>query len=222
MEKQRVLLKSTAAACSCELHCDVCNHLDLWSNTGFMTHPKALWRRNTKRCPSVAFKIGNILDIFLCVHWHRSHHCAPTVFIIGQKKKKRKSPIHPSALLILLGGSVVDGRLFFLERDIFRCFEVCCQGLPSNTGADRRKSTGGIPLLGCCSVHTQRLLLPLCQRQSKSFGENQSKMHQPSSGRASWDTCVHSKGLAQPLLGMVPVLMSNNQNIINYCWFLNT
>lgn len=85
MEKQRFLLKITVAACSCELYCDVCHQLDLWSNTGFMTHPKALWRRNTKRCPSATFKIGNMLDIFLCVPWHRSHHCAPTVFIIGKK-----------------------------------------------------------------------------------------------------------------------------------------
>lgn len=85
MEKQRFLLKITVAACSCELYCDVCHQLDLWSNTGFMTHPKALWRRNTKRCPSATFKIENMLDIFLCVPWHRSHHCAPTVFIIGKK-----------------------------------------------------------------------------------------------------------------------------------------
>lgn len=146
-------MKSTVAACSCELYCDVCNQLDLWSNTGFMTHPKALWRRNTKRCPSVTFKIGNILDIFLYVHWHRPHHSAPVIFIIGQKKKN--SLIHPSVLLILLTGSMV----VFLERDIFRCFEVCCQALPSNAGADGRKYSGGIPLLGC-SVHTQGLLLP--------------------------------------------------------------
>lgn len=57
-----------------------------------MTHPKALWRRNTKRCPSVTFKIGNILDIFLYVHWHRPHHSAPVIFIIGQKKKFANSP----------------------------------------------------------------------------------------------------------------------------------
>lgn len=125
IEKQRVLLKSTEAACSSELHCDVCNQLDLWSNTGFMTHPKALWRRNTKRCPSVTFKIGNTFDIFLCVHWHRPHHCAPAVFIIGHKK----SPIRPPALLILLEGSVV----LFLEGDIFRCFEVGCQAVPNRS-----------------------------------------------------------------------------------------
>lgn len=145
-----------------------------------MTHPKALWRRNTKRCPSVTFKIGNMLDIFLCVHWHRSHHCAPTVFIMGQKKKK--SPFSFPDCSRRFSGCL---EVVFLERDSFICFEVCCQALPNGTRDDRRKSTGGIPLLGCCSVDTQGLLLPLRQGQSKSFGENQSKVHQPSSVRAS-------------------------------------
>lgn len=64
MEKQRFLLKITVAACSCELYCDVCNQLDLWSNTGFMTHPKALWREIPKDAPVQPLKLETRLTFF--------------------------------------------------------------------------------------------------------------------------------------------------------------
>lgn len=190
-----------------------------------MTHPKALWRRNTKRCPSVTFKIGNIFDIFLYVHWHRPPRSAPALFIIGQGKKKKKSLIHPSVLLILLAGSVV----VFLERDIFRCFEVCCQALPSNAGVDGRKPTEGSPSWAAalftpkdCSYppkDSAGALPSKCWQGSLAKGRIGAKCTNPAEPEPP-ETPVLI--LAHPLLRMVPLLLSNNQKIINYCWFLNT
>lgn len=157
---------------------------------------------------------------FVCALAQISSLCTNCIY-----NRPKKSPYHPSAFLIHLGGSVV----VFLERDAFRCLEVCCQALPCSTGAERRKSAGGIPLLLCSHP---RAPLPLCWGQSKGFafkvlasilgkGENWSKMHQTRTVRASWEPCAHSMGVAQPLLRMVLALLRDNQNIISYCWFLN-